>query len=474
MNGSDPASLRCPRAGVLAVGANRLAGQIMDPRPSFPDNQAGGIPMAIKFDPRPAPSFSRNTKDAPTSPAKAAASRVVDAFKPADPGLGLRSKAAHRADRPAGGSGPVDKKERGPGLRSAKDAIAEATEFFQADRSFMSPVDQMVGGTIVKDPRDVTRVTEQDNAAALKQLEKNQALERQALAKLTPSQRAEYLNVAKKLQNNPQALLALQVMLLDGRLASPQKACNGDTLLGGLDKLANQPLAPGMSTSDLLGQVVRELAFPASINQMDKQTCGAASLQIQLARENPAEYVRLVAGLASPSGEVKLANGDTLKREPGWDGFDLRSMSSRLLQSAFMEYANGAEWDYDPASDKSKGTTDANKGLSGYGLEASEIARLAAGLFGREAKQIPEKFVDSNGDGIADPLTDDQANRILAAAPTVVGLKFADGRFGAHAVLVTGVRDGRVYFIDPKDGMEVSMPVAEFKQKLLNGIVDGR
>lgn len=370
-------------------------------------------------------------------------------------GAALRSSAARLG---AGGS---------PGHRGGqKSHLGELQRFFESGER-VGAHDQ-VGGTIQRNPRDAGLNRPEDAKQALALLKQGRAAEAEALSKLTPAEQAAYRKLAKQLQGDPQAQLALRLMLLDGRLTSPQQASNGDTLLGGLVKLSEQPLADGLDGGQLLGQVVRELAVPAGINQGITQTCGAASLQVQLATENPAEYVRLVAGLSSPSGEVTLANGDLLRREPGWDSEEsIRSLPSRLLQSAFMEYANGARWNYDPASDRSVGSSLDNRGQSGVGLEASEIARLEQGLFNRPARAVPAVTGETP--------TEQEIDALLENLPSVVGLRFPEGsgaNVPGHAVLVTGVKDGVVTFVNPY-GLEVTMPVEQFKEQLLFGVVSG-
>lgn len=372
-------------------------------------------------------------------------------------GAALRSSAARLGA--AGG---------GIGHRSAsRSHLDDLQRFFESGERIGEK--DGVGGTIQRNPRDAGVNRPEDAKQALALLKRGRAAEAEALSKLTPAEQAAYRKLAKQLQGDPQAQLALQLMLLDGRLTSPQQASNGDTLLGGLVKLSEQPLADGLDRAQLLGQVVRELAVPAGIHQgVNLMTCGATSLQVQLAMENPAEYVRLLAGLSSPSGEVTLANGDPLRREPGWDREEYpRSLTSRLLQSAFMEYANGARWDYDPASDRSVGSSLDNRGQSGVGLEVSELARLEQALFNRPAHSVPAMTGEAP--------TEKDIDALLQNLPSVVGLRFPEGsgaKVPAHAVLVTDVKDGMVTFVDPY-GLEVTMPLEQFKEQLLFGVVSG-
>lgn len=74
----------------------------------------------------------------------------------------------------------------------------------------------------------------------------------------------------------------------------------------------------------------------------------------KLPPEQQAAYRKLQKKLqGDPQAQLALQLMLLDEREPHWNADELRSLPSRLLQSAFMEYANGAEWDCDPATDRS-------------------------------------------------------------------------------------------------------------------------
>ena len=104
-------------------------------------------------------------------------------------------------------------------------------------------------------------------------------------------------------------------------------------------------------------------AFPDSINQHARGTCAATSIQIALAIQEPAKYLDIMTDLMSESGIVDKDNlsdpsllHEQLRRDQGSFGTDTsgRSVSSRVMQIAFMEFANG-KLDYRNSSDRSAG-----------------------------------------------------------------------------------------------------------------------
>ncbi|MDB5096438.1 MAG: hypothetical protein JWM80_859 [Cyanobacteria bacterium RYN_339] len=216
-------------------------------------------------------------------------------------------------------------------------------------------------------------------AEAARQIAANGPLVTKALDRMLPGDRAKYRELASVVAGDREAHLALQLLVLDGRM--------DHDLVGTLHGMtAPGALHPSLPAAEVIGDLVQEIYVPSAINQQGANTCTATSIQILLARQAPAEYARLVAGLASPSGEVKLANGDTLTREPGSaeaqpllvkvgerevKSADYRSHPSRLLQDALMEYADG-----DEAYDAQRGTH--SGGIDG--MTTTMFARAAEGV----------------------------------------------------------------------------------------------
>ncbi|MBI2921699.1 MAG: hypothetical protein HYY18_11505 [Planctomycetes bacterium] len=145
------------------------------------------------------------------------------------------------------------------------------------------------------------------------------------------------------------------------------------TLAENLVLLASRPTAPGIRLHSLVVDLLREVSDPVAVVQGSRQTCAAATVQMLLAARAPAEYVRLVRGLAASHGRVRFASGSVLRRCPGTERADDsgRSPASRLVQAAFMDFANAADR-YHPARDKS----DRRHGPSYTGLFTDQSDRL--------------------------------------------------------------------------------------------------
>lgn len=358
------------------------------------------------------------------------------------------------------------------GVRRMADARKEAEDLWfkpvaNPDRGFR---------TIESDARDVNEPFSSKTApAAAAQVEKNKDLENGCLSTLTADQRAQYERVAAQTKDDPHARLALQLLLLEGKLPGTKPDKEGQNLLGTLDKLSTQPMHADIDRAALVSDLVQEIALPSAINQHDKATCTVTTMQILMAQEHPAEYARIVGGLASPTGKVKLANGDEIARETGThtDDGTARSISSRLWQPSLMEYGNGS-LDYDNANGKH---SDGHSGLYRH-----EVDRVADGLSGRDVNTL---YVRESGNLVTDGwhslFGDDNAipraeivKRIkqstAAGNPVPVAMAWGDrdenGRtHGGHEILVTRIEGERVYYKNPW-GTEESMTLKEFQDRL--------
>lgn len=145
--------------------------------------------------------------------------------------------------------------------------------------------------------------------------------------------------------------------------------------------------APGRTI--LLGELIRNIVQPGRITQGLKGTCAATCIEIYVAERDPAEYARIIAGLVSPDGKVKLRNGGELARdedvlEPDEHEFR-RSPVSRLFQVACMEYAY-PELDYRNAED---GQFEGVKN-TGTGLSLGAFDRLLDGITGKHWETLSD------------------------------------------------------------------------------------
>ncbi len=246
-------------------------------------------------------------------------------------------------------------------------------------------LNKVTNGFFERFDTEVVRKPESPSASAARsRLKETEADEQEALASLEPQDRESFQAIATELASDPVARLTLRNLLLDGRLPGGKDLADGKSLLSNLSTLAKQPLADSFNRQELLADVLAQVEDPINVAQEQQNTCGPTTGQLVLARQEPAEYVRLAAGLASPGGSVTLRNGDTIKREADWNDVndDGRTIANRLFQSALMEYANG-EFDYSNVKDTRRARVGSLE-LDIPGLLPDEMVKLVENLTGRD------------------------------------------------------------------------------------------
>lgn len=308
----------------------------------------------------------------------------------------------------------------------------------------------------VRDPDYVDNDgTEAQQEAARLQVEGRAEAEAIALEGLEAEQRDQYDAVAQTTEADPLAREALQDMLLDGDFEGE----DGAQLLDELHGLTEDELAEGIDREELVSDLVQELADPAAIAQRGKGTCVATSSEIYLAQHQPAEYARLIRGLASPEGRVDLANGDQIQREGGTiDDGSGRSITQRLLAPALMEYANGNE-NYVNGEDRNKWWVFDR----GSGLNGGEAERLLEAMTGGDFRRETAGKNAAERAALAEEILD------VANAGDVVSVSLQWGDDSGHRVLVTGGDDDWVYITNPW-GVEQRMSREDFDLRVKDGI----
>jgi len=270
---------------------------------------------------------------------------------------------------------------------------------------------------------------------------------------LPAADQAKALDVFKNTDvNGRQNLIDLTNRQVNGKSALLDKDKNGNTLLSSLHSMATGPISGdfaknGVTRADMLSTVMQEAAKPGQINQDGHNTCTVTSMQYMLNQSNPAEYVRIMQGLTSPSGQVQLRNGATLTREADAiapDSSTSRSATERLFQSAMMEYSNGGHaysnvTDKSTGNDKILGIFDNKKEYQGLYKDQEERGMEA--LFGRDVNVYSGhlNFTDDKQD-IVNALSSRNNQRAL------MDLSWGTG---GHAVVFEKIENGRVYFRNP-------------------------
>ncbi|MBM3273612.1 MAG: hypothetical protein FJZ00_00560 [Candidatus Sericytochromatia bacterium] len=281
----------------------------------------------------------------------------------------------------------------------------------------------------------------------------------QLLEEMAPARRQTFKSLENIVRDNPRALNALENLLTQMNLDDRAMVGGGD-LLSHLNTIATQSLGSGIDRAALLGQVLVDLNDPLTINQQSKNTCGATVVQIELARRNPAEYARIVAGLSSSTGRVTPVSGQTLSRVADWKAADGgRSIPSKLMQPALMNAAAAGQ--YNNTQDS---VVKRDGAAPGAGLYSYEENRLLNAALGGQATtySLPSQGGRDGTDSMLRHVTD-----ALAQNKAVVALVRSNGATGAHYVLIRGNRDGTVSYIDPT-GATCTMGVNQFKDKLLS------
>ncbi|MDP1824726.1 MAG: hypothetical protein Q8L48_15835 [Archangium sp.] len=400
-----------------------------------------------------APAAPSRRSSASTQP-KAATKSQATAFKRDELSTGRGGALRANAQKYLGAQIGVSSPRPPPPQRTSEIAIAQAKALFVKTPGTTGAI-----GGAVTDFRAVTDKSLSVEAQA--QLEKNKALEQKAVAALSKADQQRYTDVQTKLVD-PTAKLAMQTMLLEGRLPGEKDLRDGKTLLQQLDGLSKQKFAPELAGADqILEQTVKEVFIPAAIGQGVKNTCGATSAGAALAVENPAEYVRLIAGLASPEGTVVMANGDSLVREPGTLSADPagvdRSVTQRLFGPAAMEYANGS-LDYDNERDISM--------ILVGGMTAGMEEHLLEGLLNRD---FTSRFDPLDPKGLAE-----QAIEAIDSGESPVAVTMGwPNILKNHILMIDRVErtdEGTFVVVRNPWGQEERLPYDTFKEHL-NGVV---
>ena len=99
--------------------------------------------------------------------------------------------------------------------------------------------------------------------------------------------------------------------------------------------------------SGLIRSMLQDIAFPDKINQHNRASCVATVGQIYLAVKDPDKYIQIVTSLATSKGNVDKSlvdfqNTKQMSRADGvlTDDKSGRSITGRLIQASFLDYAN--------------------------------------------------------------------------------------------------------------------------------------
>ncbi|MBM3271343.1 MAG: hypothetical protein FJZ01_27220 [Candidatus Sericytochromatia bacterium] len=222
-----------------------------------------------------------------------------------------------------------------------------------------------------------------------------------------------------------------------------------------------------------LEYLARQIGTPSKMYQgTDTSDCVAASMQVQLARTQPAEYMRIAGGLIF-DGKATLHGPDggtseiKLDKAAVWtsDGRKVRETTSELIQQSFMSYAR-KRFPPQPGDKNPPGGARGVFGGKGGGLTMREAEGLYENLTGRYASALAVT------PGNRDAATQAVVEAARDGRSFQIGLGSDEG---GHMVTLLGVRKdakGRLMarFSDSETGSSRLMKWDKFKQ-LIDGIV---
>ncbi|MBX3172056.1 MAG: hypothetical protein KF760_31910 [Candidatus Eremiobacteraeota bacterium] len=246
-------------------------------------------------------------------------------------------------------------------------------------------------------------------------------------------------------------------LLRDDRLN--HRDSQGQTLMANLDTLRTQRYATegghSLNGQTYYREVLHQVASPGSIHQGDRGTCTVTSIEYLQATREPAEYARIMSGLAGPEGRVAMRDGQILTRDAGIVAPDSsgRSSASRVYQASLMEFANGTGLDY---SNEGQGRHLNARGVAQLdgdgkprgGLYADEIRRIANPL-------LEGAFVTHNGTmhgGNREAITRQIQEAIGDGQAVQVGMRWSrtpGERDSYHALTVDRIEGDYVYLRNP-------------------------
>ena len=302
---------------------------------------------------------------------------------------------------------------------------------------------------------------------------------------LSPTQKSKLLHVftecGPKGREELLPLMSRQVNIGSGNSPSQISALLSEdnakgekaNLLDHLHQMATQKMVPEIADrrKELLNSVIQETARPSyRVDQGNSTTCAPAAVEFHLLKNSPAEYARILNGLASPDKSLILADGTRLHAALNQSnkfterGRDTRSLSDRMFQGAIIGLGSrlheGTEYRHD-----------ANK--EWVGVSDMEVAHAMQSLYNRKFVTFPAQ------DGISNTSSDPETQKKLRAelfekmkmeveshnGPIIAGMNW--NARGGHMVLVDRIdqEKGLIYYWNPhgsegnrpkiKDGMEL-------------------
>ncbi len=271
---------------------------------------------------------------------------------------------------------------------------------------------------------------------------------------------------------------------------------DGRTLLDNLNMTSNQTARENDDVLDgrvVTAELAKQIADPGTIHQNNRNSCAPTSIEYFHAKDQPADYARVVRGLTSPEGKAELHNGEVMER----DRFNLnkdsstRSNASRIYQSSALEHIN-AGFDYRndidqhvyvfDEGDPNNLDDDVAAPTGDTGVMEDEGKRLSEALLGGgfEYRKGPANS-DQDGtlykskfeDGSQTWQTDMQ-NSLDNERPVMASLQWGNNGSSNHVLAVTGMDDQHVYMRNPWGQEEDADPSRGPSRELITTLPGGQ
>ena len=246
--------------------------------------------------------------------------------------------------------------------------------------------------------------------------------------------------------------------------------------------------AAGMDTiqlKDYLSCLVKNAADPNQINQGLHASCTGVAMMRDIARNDTAFFIHMGLQLAergymeNKKGEKAYINTTALKSalDDPKRQFDKCDISERIFAATLIGHGVGPDAKYDHQTGSSTGMMGGANIEGLVGCTPSQYARIATFLKGE-----PQTVVEGE-------VAKATLMKLNQKSPLLVDIRWSQsGKDANHAILVTAIKDGRVYYENPH-GSEVldregplgrrseggkgleSMPVEEFMRRINRVVV---
>ncbi len=219
------------------------------------------------------------------------------------------------------------------------------------------------------------------------------------------------------------------------------------------------------NNKELVMTALHDIAAPQHINQSNISTCTATAIQIQISLKSPLEYLNMLDTLAK-NKPYKLVSGNVIT--PNWT-FDNenktgtrnseRTLSSKIMQNAIMDYGNGTNNSFDSSSKDDK---------SNVGLTQRQAHDTINSIF----KSDLNLFNNSqyNQEQLADVI---KMSKPSYSNPISASIYFdqLSKKDAVHMVDIVSVKDSKLTMINPW-GREETIDINQMKGRIISVSAD--